>query len=265
MRTLFAVTVLVAALPVFAVENAAGPTNDVKAVKVTPYPASKMNEFNKMTGGLVDPPANAKVLLILDARQEDVPELKRLTEATEELAEVAVDTQKITLDDKACPQKVAFDAKTGKAGAVILIYERDGAPVLSAFPEDGVVLLNVLPLVADNPNRKWRIRRSVTEYWRSIAFALGGYGMPTQLCNSMQPIFSLKDYETLRGAGLQPVQFSQIQSSKWKLGITGRNPVPYSTACREGWAPAPTNDVQRAIYEKTMNPTARFQQDFKQK
>ena len=30
----------------------------------------------------------------------------------------------------------------------------------------------------------------------------------------------------------------------------GKRSVPYSRACREGWAPPPTNDVQRTIWKQ---------------
>lgn len=231
--------------------------------KLLPYPASKMAEFNAMTGGMVDPPANAKVLMFLDARETDVPVLTKSTKVAEELVEVAIDTKRIKLSDQDDPKKIAFGSKRDKVGAVVLIYERTGEPVLSAFPEDGVVLVNVEPLRADKPDANLFCRRFVTEFWRSIAFALGGYGLPAQFSNSMQPIFSLKDYDSLGGAGLMPVHIGMITKSKWKLGITGRDAVPYSHACVEGWAPAPTNDVQKSFYEKSRNTNARFQRDFK--
>ena len=41
-----------------------------------------------------------------------------------------------------------------------------------------------------------------------------------------------------------------ISANKSKLGIFSRQMVPYSRACREGWAPFPTNAVQKAFWEK---------------
>ena len=35
------------------------------------------------------------------------------------------------------------------------------------------------------------------------------------------------------------------------IGITPSQKASYKTACEEGWAPAPTNDVQKAIWERT--------------
>lgn len=233
------------------------------ARKTLPVPLSKMAEFNAKTGGLVDPPANAKALVFLDARADRTPSLSNQVSNVEKMLGFAMDLKLVTLDAKACPRKFAFDARKNGAGAVVLFYERADDPVLTAYPEDAVVLVNALALRADNPDRRWLNRRVMTEFWRSIAFAMGGYCVPGKMGGeSMQPIFSLKDFERLNGAGLSPMQQTAINNTRLRLGIHGRNPVPYSRACREGWAPAPTNDVQKQIYEQTKDPTLRFKQDF---
>lgn len=234
------------------------------AHKTLPVPLSKMAEFNAKTGGLVDPPANAKSLVFLDARTDRTPSLSNQVTNVEMMLGFAIDLKIVALDAKACPRKFAFDARKNGAGAVVLFYEREGDPVLSAYPEDAVVLINARALKADNPDSRWLSRRVMTEFWRGIAFAMGGYCVPGKMGGeSMQPIFSLKDFERLNGAGLSPMQQTAIANARLRLGIYSRNPVPYSRACREGWAPAPTNDVQKRIYEQIKNPALRFKQDFK--
>ena len=34
------------------------------------------------------------------------------------------------------------------------------------------------------------------------------------------------------------------------IGVTPSRKATYQVACREGWAPAPTNDVQKAIWDE---------------
>ena len=46
-------------------------------------------------------------------------------------------------------------------------------------------------------------------------------------------------------------------------GLVAPRTVPYRRAVREGWAPAPTNDVQKAIWEEIKNPASRWDKDFK--
>jgi len=215
---------------------------------VYPVHPSKMAEWNAKTGGLVPPPEFAKHLLFLDARAENIPDLAKFAGPAERMLSLAIETKRIDLPVDASPQKTAFAAKTGKAGAVILLYERADDPTETAFLEDGVMLVNMEKLKCADPNRF--SRRFATEFWRSIGFVLGAYASTAQMGSSMQGIFSVVDFDTLKGAGLAPMQVAAISANKPKLGIFSRNGVPYSRACKEGWAPPPTNDVQRAFWNK---------------
>jgi len=256
-NTIIALATLAVAFVAYA--DAATSTNSV----TYPVHPSQMAEFNAKTGGMVPPPANAKHLLFLDARAADVPPLQKFTHAAENLLHVGMDVKTVKLGASDCPRKVAFDARKNGAGAVILFYDRPDEPTLNVFPEDAVTLVNLAPLRSDD--KKTFSRRFATEFWRSVAFTLGGYGNPSQMGFSMQGLFSLKDFEELRSAGLSPAEMVAINANKRKLGICGRNPAPYSRACREGWAPAPTNDVQRMYYNRFMDPTARFREEYQPK
>lgn len=221
---------------------------DVQKEMVYPVHPSKMDAYNAKTGGLVPPPEFAKSLLFLDARQENIPDLAKFSGPAERILSLAIETKKIVLSADSTPQKTAFAAKTGNVGAVILIYENAIDPIETAYLEDGVMLINMEKLKCADPKRF--SRRFATEFWRSIGFTLGAYASTTLMGTSMQGIFSVGDFDTLKGAGLAPMQVAAISANKSKLGIFSRNSVPYSRACKEGWAPPPTNDVQRAFWNK---------------
>ena len=217
---------------------------------VYPVHPSKMDAWNAKTGGLVPPPEYAKALLFLDARAEaeNAPNLEKFVTAAERMLSLAIDTRKVVLPEGESAQKFAFAAKTGKAGAVVLLYEREGEPTETAFLQDGVMLVNLGNLRCADSKRF--SRRFATEFWRSIGFVLGGYSFSAQMGSSMQGIYSVADFDSLKGAGLAPMQIASIAANKAKLGIYSRQSVPYSRACKEGWAPPPTNDVQRAFWNK---------------
>lgn len=229
--------------------------------KIYPVPPSKMEEFNAKTGGLIEPPADSKSVVLLDAREVDNSTLTNLADAAERLVAVGCEIRPVKLATDADPWNVALSTKRTGAGAVILFYERDDAPVLSAFPEDAIVLLNLKPL--QNPEYVVYRRRLVKEFWRSLAFAIGGYGNPMQMGSALQPAFSIEDLDEIGGVTLTPLQINAIATVKSRLGIYGTKAVPYSRACREGWAPAPTNNVQRALYQRFRDPSSRFRGDFK--
>ena len=44
--------------------------------------------------------------------------------------------------------------------------------------------------------------------------------------------------------------FNMMINNVRKLGVAVRRRVSYHKACEERWAPAPTNDIQRAIWDK---------------
>ena len=49
-----------------------------------------------------------------------------------------------------------------------------------------------------------------------------------------------------------PILFAALAASiSEKAGVTKSKMTTYLKACQEGWAPAPTNDYQKAIWEET--------------
>ncbi len=228
--------------------------------KITPVPTSKMAEYNAKTGGLVEPPAKSKVVVLLDARSDsERPSMTNFIASAERMLMVRCERRTICLTGTDCPRKIAIDAKKAGAGAVVLFYERSGDPTLTVFPEDAVALVNMLPL--KSPDKSEMSRRFSKEFWRSLGFALGAYGSEA-MGSSLVAVYSLPELDAVRGFGLSPQQLSAVHSVKSRLGMFGKRAVPYSRACREGWAPAPTNAVQRSLYKRFMDPTSRFKEDF---
>ena len=44
--------------------------------------------------------------------------------------------------------------------------------------------------------------------------------------------------------------FNKMINNAKLMGVAVRRRVSYRKACQEGWAPAPTNDIQKAIWDK---------------
>ena len=69
-------------------------------------------------------------------------------------------------------------------------------------------------------------------------------------------VTSLSDIE----ASQEGIPYDKVISAQKFLKSRGYAPLiraPYAKACREGWAPAPTNDIQKAIWDKVhAMPTA---------
>ena len=59
--------------------------------------------------------------------------------------------------------------------------------------------------------------------------------------------------------GSEPIIRQNISIMAWAKshGLASAKRVAYKKACQEGWAPAPTNDIQKAIWDKVMAEKAK--------
>lgn len=234
--------------------------NDLEIKDYSPVHPSKMAEFNAKTGGLVNPPDDNKVMVFLDARTADRTSIDNLSDAASSHIGFRSEVRPAIAVSAVEAFSKAKEVLRADAGAVVVFYENEKEPTLSVYPEDAITLVNVKPLYSsDYPTYR---RRLVKEFWRSISFTLGGYACGGTLGSVMQPAFSIADLDAIGGFSIPPPQLGVINSVRPSLKLYNTLPVPYSRACREGWAPAPTNEVQKALFEKFSNPKTRFNVDF---
>ena len=52
---------------------------------------------------------------------------------------------------------------------------------------------------------------------------------------------------------MSPEPFNKIMTHAQKLGMQPQRMTTYRKAVEEGWAPAPTNDLQRTVWEEVKN------------
>jgi hypothetical protein len=164
--------------------------------------------------------------------------------------------EKVEISGKS-PVKLANELLNREGvGAVTVVTDgAEAEPVLTAFPEDGIVVLNVTPLKKDASSAVFTDRLE-KELWRSIAFAAGGVESMSLHC-SLKYIKVPADLDALDCKMLSPEITSHITHNAFKFGF-GRNvTTTYRNACREGWAPPPTNDYQKAIWDRVMAEKAR--------
>ena len=46
------------------------------------------------------------------------------------------------------------------------------------------------------------------------------------------------------------MNMAKMQKMWNRFGVSKERRVPYRVACQQGWAPAPTNDYQKAVWEE---------------
>ncbi len=197
-------------------------------------------------GGLVRPPSNGKSILIYDARGivDTIPE--DFIKKTRRTLFVPFTVKRGTIKDIDLAN-VVRGLKTEMTPAVILLVDKPGLPTLGIFPEDSCGYVNVA-LLKDSDSERYALRMQ-KELSRVMGFALGAYQMPQPGC-SLVPISDVNELDAMKATQLSPLRNMSIYNAIASLDVKSDREVPYSLAVRQGWAPAPTNDVQKAICDR---------------
>lgn len=143
-----------------------------------------------------------------------------------------------------------FDIKNPKVegNIAIFIVDDDGLPTLLIAPENRWAMVNIAP-IAQEKRPIFFEQRTKKELSRAFAYLCGATGSKyerslTRGISSQTELDKNPDYEL-------PMDVVQRFWDYMKpLGVLPAQRATYLKACQEGWAPPPTNDVQKAVWEK---------------
>ena len=135
-----------------------------------------------------------------------------------------------------------------QAGSVVVIGEDDKFPTLLAAPEEGWSFINMARLADENPTSEVLAKRMKKELWRAVAY---GVGMKSQMqpC-ALQIVKNVADLDHMVIEMCSPEAQNRMLAAAADRSIRPAYRANYKKACMEGWAPAPTNDIQKAIFER---------------
>lgn len=172
-------------------------------------------------------------------------------------AQSAVPAGEITKTIQAIRSELPFDIKQLKldytspddmlksSGSqfALIIREDNAAPVILVAPEDHWAVVNVGRVTKPELARK--------EIIRAFALMCGGGG--SQFSGSILNVPSLSKLDTADET--LPADFIDLCTTYMAAnGVELPIYLSYEDACSEGWAPQPTNDIQKAIWEKVHTP-----------
>ena len=137
-------------------------------------------------------------------------------------------------------------------GAKVLIEVIDDltSPIMTAYPEDYKAVVNVGKLDKNLKGKaleRFYPSRCRKELLRAFCFACGAGG--SQYPNNIMAIGDITELD-LYDEFIPGDTASTCELRLAKVGVTPIRFATYAKACREGWAPSPTNDQQRAIWDK---------------
>ena len=137
----------------------------------------------------------------------------------------------------------------------VFVKEVSAAPTIFIDPDNLIATVNVTPL-AEGSNKDILRTRTVKAITRAICFVCGGGGsLYPRTING--PIKDLASYDTVKPGAISPDTYQRMTRYLSELGVRAVVRLPYESACEEGWAPKPTNAVQRAIWEKVHAPPSK--------
>lgn len=131
--------------------------------------------------------------------------------------------------------------------AAIAVCDMTNAPALTVYPELRAAVVNMAALVSDDKALMGeRLRK---EIWRAFGFVFGGGYTVAYPKAALRPIGSLAELDRTDCVALSIDSMQTINKIMERWGMTPVKKTSYKRAVEEGWAPAPTNDIQRAIWD----------------
>ena len=207
-------------------------------------------------GGLLTIAPTGNVLRIVNA-QKSLPS-SAFTPLIADMRKIGIDIQVEVSDATPLigkdPIALARSAMlTPKTGAVLAFVEAKDFPTIISAPENSFAVVNLHNLKVDKPSEERLNERLRKEFWRGLGFTLGAANSMMGGC-VMQPVTSLSDLDRMKSRRFGSDAAIRVIHSLPAYGIEKFERMSYADACEAGIAPAPTNDLQKAIWEKVHTP-----------
>ena len=233
-------TIVVVALSLssIALADPVGKPEQVQAKKPSLTAAERQERFLKNTGGFISPRETMKGRVVLLNRQSCV--------GTNEIAKVFASFAQ----DK--EYAFSLEPADGKPGEVTIeIVDDPSRPTMMAAPYDAWAMVNVAKLreglKSEAAIAKFLPSRTRKMIMKAFSYATGSGG--SQFPQNVMATSTVPEIDFVE----ERLPVDTIRMSERNLakrGVTPLKRVVYIKACREGWAPQPTNEYQKAIWDK---------------
>ena len=215
--------------------------------------AARKQAFIERTGGFIDISGEGPDIIIMDARSKKDKAAEIVQETISRVLRQGIQTRNASTNTNDLTAfSLAKATLTNEKALMVIVISEDGIekPTLSVFPEDRIAVVNWTRLTVA-ATEKDAEDRTIKELWRAIGFLHGaGYSMGSK--SVMQPITSLIELDANEWKIINPSDFPQMNKMATKFGVKRGYRIVYEKAVRTGVAPAPTNDYQKAVWDRVM-------------
>ena len=207
----------------------------------------------EMFGGWVKKPNSSRGKVVFLNSQKRVPasDLQRVFAEIDFSVKVVrelKDVDKVSLPNP----KPDISAAGGNVGVVLVDVPQ--YPALTVAPEEGWSLVNVSALAADNPDAATLATRTRKEMLRAFALAGGCSFMARGAMVLRNDVRQPSDLDYLKRESYGVDVINGLSRNLPRLGVRPWTVATYEDACMQGWAPQPTNEYQKAIWDKVHAP-----------
>lgn len=136
-------------------------------------------------------------------------------------------------------------AKASGVAAAVLVVDDAAYPFLMDSPDGRWAVLNVAEVKSDSAKLSGRLTKLM---WNATARAVGAGGCGDAF-SVFAPFTMLAELDRL-GSDPGPMGHNALIDAAKSRGLKFVTLATYRAACQQGWSPAPTNDVQRAIWDQ---------------
>ena len=133
----------------------------------------------------------------------------------------------------------------------LYVIDREDFPISLVAPEGRWAFVNVAPLTKGRGKKPQFLEARVKKEMARIACILFGNMGSSYKRNLMSFLSSAEDLDSFDSDNIPIDSLMRCSHYLLTLGVKPYRRVSYRKACEEGWAPAPTNDIQRVIWEET--------------
>ncbi len=205
--------------------------------------AARRERMMKVNGGFIRKPGSQQGRILFLNAQKSVPEAK-VRETLDLLGKhfkIRIDLENRMVES---PMSLSGVTKVEKSAAVIALGEMPNIPALLTAPDEHWAYVNVAPLKGGDLDGRAR-----KQLIRAFAFLCGAASSSNQ-GTLMDNMDSLDRLDITPETALTGDVIIRMTAFLKTMGVTPYTMRTYKRACIEGWAPAPTNDYQKAIWDK---------------
>lgn len=207
------------------------------------------DEYDEDGGYLVQWPKDHGTFFFVDARKKpgDEPVKNAIARLS---GQFSCDFRTVTGE---APDFRAVPEALGKLGAkgAIWIVDDPALPVSLAATESGWGFFNVAPIVTASKGDEKLVAKRTLRCLSRLFGEMHGASEPMMMpaCVMKQAV-GFEGIDKLPCDNFSPTVFSNIDRCMRTMGYKFARRGTYYEACLEGWAPSPTNAVQRKIWDE---------------